>query len=305
MRKNKLSFLFLLAGLLPLFLIPGCIPEKKDKTKDILSDSIVVDGIKMTGETVNQMISSIPNPIIMSELLKEAGVVYSKDLLNPESNVDHYNTNFKKALNLGVYGTDLVHMNMYDRTMTTVSYLQNVKDLADDLRIGQFFDYETLNRLSESSRNVDSVLYITNHGFDNMSRYLIEQGRSNIAVLISYGTWIESLYIATNNINNIPENNDEVYQRIGEQKIVLDNMLLLLEIYHREDPEFEELYRDLVNLKKEFDEVKISYIYEEPITKEVDGSIVVIDNSRSEVKINKGIIENIAQQVEYIRNKII
>ena len=45
-------------------------------------------------------------------LIKEGGAVYDKQELNDHNNVSNYTTNFKKALNLGVYGTDLGYANI-------------------------------------------------------------------------------------------------------------------------------------------------------------------------------------------------
>jgi hypothetical protein len=284
-------------------LLVSCDSNSRQEASDLLSDTLVASAVRLDDKMVGEMISSIPNPVEMSALLQKSGVVYSQELLNPASNINNYNTNFKRSLNLGVYGTDLVYMNIYDRTISTLSYLSNVRALANDLRVGQFFDHETLNRLSESSRNIDSVLFITNSGFDNMSYYLINQGRSNISVLMSYGTWIESLYIATN-VKIVPPNKENIYMRIGEQKKVLDNMYLLLYTF-RQEPNFAELLEDLSALRKEFDKVTISYVYAEPTMKEVDGMIVVVDNSRSVVNIDESIVQGIAQQVAYIRAKII
>ncbi len=298
---KKTLFLAVLASFTLFF--NACNNADREEAADLLSDADITSQAKLSDDMIGEMISSIPNPVEMSSLLQKSGVVYSQELLNPAPNISGYNTNFKKALNLGVYGTDLVYMNIYDRTVATLQYLRNVKDLAGDLRVGQFFDYETLNRLSESSKNIDSVLFITNSGFDKMSRYLIEQNRSNIAVLISYGTWVESMYIATN-VQTIPPNKDIIYRRIGEQKIVLDNMTLLLNNY-RKDPNFAELFDDLLNLKKSFDNVKIQYIYAEPTINEINGSIVIVDNSRSEVYITQEMVEEIARKVAEIRSKVI
>jgi len=301
MKKTK-NIPFFLPVLL-VFFISGCNQGQKQEATDLLSDTLVEASVRLDDSMVGEMISSIPNPVEMSSLLQKSGIVYSQELLNPVSNINNYNTNFKKALNLGVYGTDLVYMNIYDRTIATLKYLGNVRDLASDLRVAQFFDYQTLNRLSESSRSIDSVLFITNSGFDGMSDYLIKQDRSNISVLISYGTWIQSMFIATN-VQTVPPKSSVIHQRIGEQKMVLDNMLLLLYTY-RQDPNFQELINDLMVLKKEFENVTISYVYAEPTMKEVDGMIVVVDNSRSEVVISDETLANISSIVKEIRNKII
>jgi len=299
-KKTKLSLILaIVAGLM----ISGCQYNKRQEATDLLYDTKKEGELFLHMDMVKEMISSVPNPVEISSLLQKAGVVYSQDLLNPAGNIDNYNTNFQRALNLGVYGTNLVYMNIYDRTLSTLRYLSNVRDLASDLRIEQFFDYKTLNRLSESSRNIDSVLFITNTGFDNMTRYLIEQDRSNIAILISAGTWIESLYIATH-VETIPGNKDYINMRIGEQKKVLDNLLLLLHAY-REEPNFNWLYDALMDLKMIYEDVKISYVYAEPTMQELNGVLIVIDNSQSEVIISDNTIEKIANKIAEIRTRII
>ncbi len=300
---KNLKLISILLVIFTMFQFAGCQQGQRQEASDLLNDSLIQASVRLDDEVVGEMISSIPNPVEMSSLLQKSGVVYSQELLNPAQNIDNYNTNFNRALNLGVYGTDLVYMNIYDRTISTIRYLGNVRDLAAELRVEQFFDYETLNRLSESSRNIDSVLFITNTGFDDMNRYLIDQGRGNLAVLISYGTWVESLYIATN-VQTVPPNRETINIRIGEQKKVLDNIILLLNTY-RNDPSFTALINDLMRLKKEFDKVTISYIYKEPTIEEIDGMVVLVDNSRSEVIITDETIQSIASVIAEIRNKLI
>jgi len=271
-------------------------PTTDDDIIDTTGKPIVSDG------TVAEIISSVQNPVEMSSLLQKSGVIFAQDLLNKTENNSKYTTNIKKALNLGVYGTDLVHMNIYGKTVSSLLYLKNIQDLANDLKIGQFFDYETLNRLSQNDKNTDSVLYITSSGFDRMSSFLIQEKRSNIAVLISYGTWMETLYLATN-IEKV-SNKQAVYNRIGEQKKVMDNIVLLLKSYENL-ADYKEIYFDAIALKKEFDKVTISYNYQPPTTKEVNGSLVIVDNSTSTININEEIIENIKKQVKIIRDKLV
>jgi hypothetical protein len=267
------------------------------------SDTLDTIGTKVVSDnSVAEIISSVQNPVEMSSLLQKSGVIFAQDLLNKTENISRYTSSIKKALNLGIYGTDLVHMNIYGKTVSSLLYLKNIQDLANDLKIGQFFDYETLNRLSQNDKNKDSVLYITSSGFDKMSNFLIQQKRSNIAILISYGTWMETLYLATN-IEKV-SNKQAVYDRIGEQKKVMDNIVLLLKSYEK-DPNYKEIYLDALALKKEFDKVKITYDYKEPTTKEVNGALIVIDNSTSTININEEIIDSIKKQVKIIRDKLV
>ncbi len=285
-----------------LFFVMGCGNAPRNNATDLLNDSIASKDEMVDDELIGQLITVVPNPLQLSELLQQSGVVYNSDLLVPSSNVSKYNTNLKKALNLGTYGSDLVHMNIYERTISTLTYLKNVNDLANDLKVGQFFNLETLNRLSENKKNVDSILFITNSSFDRMTHYLIDEKRSNIAVLIAYGTWIENLYLATS-IDAV-EKKQKIYDRVGEQKVVLDNIIILLGAF-KNDPDFAELLKDSENLKKEFDKVIITYNYVEPTMKKVDGKMVIIDNSTSTINIDETIFKSIGNVIASIRNKII
>lgn len=296
--KKKIFYAISLGVLLTSFM--GCDPPKNNAI-DLLNDSIAKKNEMVDDELIGQLITVVPNPLQLSELLQESGIVYNSELLVPASNINKYNSNLKKALNLGTYGTDLVHMNIYERTVSTVTYLKNVNDLANELKIGQFFNLETLNRLSENKKNVDSILFITNSSFDRMTHYLIDEKRSNIAVLVAYGTWIESLYLATN-IDAI-EKKQNIYNRVGEQKVVLDNILILLQAF-KNDPDFADLLKDSEILKKEFDKVIITYNYVEPTMKEVDGKMVIIDNSTSTINIDETIFKSIGNEISKIRNKI-
>jgi len=283
--------------------IASCGSGDPSKAGDLLNDSILNrTDQRISDRQIIEIITSIPNPVELSSLLQQCGVIYSADLLNPAGNISKYSTNYKKALNLGTYGTDLVHMNIFDRTTSSLQYLNNIKDLAGDLRVSQFFDHETLSRLSENSKNVDSILYITNSGFDRMSSFLQEQNRTSISVLIGIGTWIESLYLATN--IEKASNKKAVYGRVGEQKEVLDLIIIMLSAYS-DTEEFQELLADFRELKSHFDKVKIVYTYAEPTMKEIDGMLVIVDNSTSSVEISEEIFEDIAAQVSSIRSKII
>lgn len=298
MIKRKLIFCVLLV----FAITSGCGGCGEGSSNGGDDDTTSVVKKKVSKDMIFGYITSIPNPVEMSSLLQKSGVVYSQELLNPSTNIRNYNTTVQKALNLGVYGTDLVHMNIYDRTVSSVLYLKNIKDLANDLKIGQFFDYETLQRLAENSKNVDSVLYITSTGFDRMNKFLINDDRGEVSVLLGYGTWIESLYLATN-VQRM-ENKEDVYNRLGGQQKVMENMLILLEAY-KDNESFKPLLVDAYKLKTQFERVKIVYNYVEPTRKEVNGTLVIIDNSTETVDINDEIVKGIKEQVAIIRNKLI
>jgi hypothetical protein len=148
-------------------------------------------------ESLNSMIQSLPSPLEISSLIKGSGVAFNEKFLNSTENKKYYTNDLKKALAMGIYSGNLGYINVYEKSYLAIKYLSTIKDLADDLSIGQFFDFETIRRLAANSNKLDSLIYLSSMNFDKMDRYLRTQKRSHLSVLIVTGTWLESLYLAT------------------------------------------------------------------------------------------------------------
>ena len=97
----------------------------------------------------------------------------------------------------------------------------------------------------------------------------------------------------------------DLRERIGEQKIVLDNIVLLLTVYSEHDKQIADLLADMKRLEKAYEGVTITYVYEESSSKIVDGVLEIVSNSTSEVNITDEDINSISAIVEEVRNKII
>lgn len=290
-----------------------CASDNLDRDHEKVIDTIISpvesDQMEMSGEAIENIIQSIPSPLEMTTIIKESGASFFKKMLNETDNVDNYATGFKKAINLGIYGVDLGYINIYEKTHLAFDYLGVVKTLSNELKVGQFFDFSTLKRLAGNSKNIDSILYISTSGFERMNNYLNERQRGNISILILVGGWIESLYIATRatNVDIIDKHlnaNRKLKERIGEQKIVLDDIMLLLTVY-KNIPGFNTLINDLEELREIYKDVKITYTYEEPEMQEVDGMLIVVDKSTSTVEMNPEQRKQIMIKVNSIRNNII
>jgi hypothetical protein len=235
-------------------------------------------------------------------MIKGMGVKYDKSILNSTGNLSHYNTNYKRALNLGIYSTDLGYANIYNQNQDALYYLDAVRETANGLNIGQFFDFGTIKRLATNSNNMDSLLLITTTNFEKINRHLQSQERSNLSILILTGGWLEALYLTCEVVQKYP--NQAFNERIGEQKVILDQLLLLLSFYNQ-DPSVQTLISDLTTLQKHFEKVKITYTYQESTMKEVDGILMVVDNSTSKVDVTPEDLKNIYESTGSIRKKII
>lgn len=254
-------------------------------------------------EVLNEILNSVPSPVEMTSLIQSSGAPYNESLLNPTSKVTSYTTNYKKSLNLGIYGTDMGYLNMYEKTVTSLSYLESIGDLADDLKVGQFFDFATMKRLASNKQNIDSIIYITTSSFDKLNKYLANQNRGHISALLLIGGWVEALHLACQISEEFPS--EDMNLRIGEQKDALSQIMLVLKVYNS-NPLFKPLVADFEDLKKAYDGVTITYTKGEPNAYvNENGMLVVEDNTESHVSITPEQVKTIISTVEKIRNNII
>jgi len=276
--------------------------KEKDATDDIMSEVPQSAELAMSNENISQIIKSVPSPLEITSIIKETGVEYDKGMLNNTSNAENYLNTFKKATNLGIFGADLGYINLYEKTYTSMEYLSTIRSLADDLKLGQFFDFETLKRLSSNNGKLDSIIYISTSSFEKMNNYLSKQKRENVSVLMLTGGWIESMHLACQVA--IKTNSKEMMDRVGEQKIALEQIVILIDLF-KNDPAFATIIKDVKDIEKLFADVKIVYIEKEPITKEVNGMLVVESGTESHVEITKEQFAKIASTITDVRNNLI
>jgi hypothetical protein len=238
----------------------------------------------------------------MAALIKEIGVPFSTKYLATTDYVDRYNTSFKMAYNLGVFGADLGYLNIYDKSNQVIDFLTAINKLADGIKVGQFFDFETLKRLATSRESIDSLMYISVNSFNNMDSYLRDNNRGHLSALMIAGTWVEGMYLVTQVASE--KSNPELSERIGEQKINLNNIMLILDNY-KEHEQVMKVFESLNGLKEEFDKVEITYVIGEPETVEQGGMIMIVQNEKSVVNISDEQLNKIISKTKQIRNKLI
>ena len=106
------------------------------------------------------------------------------------------------------------------------SFFETVRGLSKDLEIENAVDEVILKRLQTNleNSNPDSLFYLSNETYYNAYSYLEENDRRDVLGMIVVGGWIEGLNII---LNLEPYNeNSEVCQRIADQKLTLENLLV-------------------------------------------------------------------------------
>lgn len=285
--------------------LAACSSGKKPDDQAFLNslDTANNQGSTIDDELINGVLQQIPSPLEISVLLKQSGRKYDNTILNSPDNVAKYNNNYKMALNLGVYGTDLGYTNIYQQNQDGIKYLTTIESLAEGLNISQFFDIKTIGRLAANSKNLDSLLLLTTQNFNSINSYLQSQSRSNLSVLLLTGGWVEAMQITCQMAAKDPKNKG-LQETIGEQKIILEQIVLLLTFY-KDDENMASLLTDMESLKQAYDKINITYTYRESTVEVVNGVAVVKDNSTTTIDITPDDVTNIQGLMNSIRNKII
>lgn len=255
-------------------------------------------------DLISQIIQSIPSPLEVTMLMKEQTLVYDRTKLNDPDNRSKYNQNVDKAINLGIYSTDLGYANIYGQTQDAIRYLRAVNDLAEALNIAEHFDYKLLKELAESTddNNLAKLIETTTVNFEKVNNDLREeQGRPHLSILLLTGGWIEATYLMT--LINERNPSQVIKEKIAEQKLVLDRLVLALQIY-RDKPGMEDIHNEMVSLQRVYDEIEIEIIEDsEPTQRVVGDQIVIEDGARSNVIMDDGHIQEITTIIRNIRKQ--
>jgi hypothetical protein len=248
------------------------------------------------------LVQNISSPVEMAALIKSLGAPYSQKVLAP-TNIDNFNTSNSKAFNLGIFAADLGYLNMYGKTSSVITYITAIKNLADGISVGQFFDFTTLKRLSSNNENIDSLKYISQHSFNVMDEYLRKNKRSSLSALMVTGVYVEGLYLMTQIAKE--KSSPKLAESIGGQKPIFEQLLLIVKNYQKTDPYFASMITDLETIKKEFDSVKITITPGEPKSVEKNGRLTIVYTSTSNVEISADVLKRLINQTEAVRNKLI
>jgi hypothetical protein len=296
MTKNKIAVFIVL---LLISVSYSCNNESKTSNNNQVTN--LDDEFKTSGGLIklNDRLFSIPAPMQIAKMVKEAGITYNKGLLNPSESVSKYSSTFKQALNLGVYGADLGYLNTYDQLPDAAMYFGVVKVLAKELGILSSINQNLLNRFESNKNNKDSVMSIVSNMYRDADSYLMNNERNEIGIIILAGGWIESLHFLV----EISEESksDLIINRIAEQKYPLENLIELMRPYYgKQSDEFDDLISGLVDLATVFDGITTSYTYEEPITYP-EKKLTVI-NSTTKAEIQNVQLEMIGKQLKALRD---
>jgi hypothetical protein len=273
--------------------------QRSPENLELNLDDTDTGELRLSAETMNDIIQNLASPIEVAALINELNVPFSTRYLSDPESLSTNPTKFEMAYYLGALSADLGYLNMYEKAGTAVNYLSAINQLADALQIGQFFDFATIERLATTGSDLDSLLFISVNSFNNMDKNLQETARGNLSALMLAGVWVESLYLATQVAREY--SNEQLRSMIGEQKLILNDLLLVLNNYSKEVAILRYI-NDLEIIKNAYDNVKITYDVGQPQAIEEDSMLMVVQSESSHVTMSQKTLQQIIQLTEQVRN---
>jgi len=304
--KNKLKLFIIGSSLFSVtMLMWGCGTESNtnsdgDTSEDVTNQKDSVTNPDESIFLIGDQIFSIPSPVQTAFLIKDIGVPFNSDYVNPADNAMNYSSNFSKALNLGVYGADLGYLTIYEQTDGALRYLKSVRGLSKELGLEGAFDEQLADRFSSNIGNQDSMLVFVSDAYRSSDNYLKDNDKNDVAALVLAGGWIESIYIAADAA--ISSNNPLLIERLGDQKKPLASLIAMLGQYNT-DTDYEDLINELEDLYSIFEEIKYSYEYI-PSSTDASKKETTI-KSKHTVEIADGDLEAIIAKIKSIRTEIV
>jgi hypothetical protein len=283
-----------------LFLVSCADDAEKGSEEKILAEASKTSKVQISKEVFDEMIQSLPQPIEIANIITKAKMPFSKNMLVPSDYSEKYADKYGQALAFGAYGVDMGYINLNDKKIYVIEYLEAIKNVAAELKVDQFFDFQTLMELTKNRHNADSLIHISTKNFNRIDEALREENRGELSVLMLIGSWTEGLHMFGELYKKEPT--DDMLKRIGEQKIVFENIMVIL-VKLDEIKYFSEMRENIKPLKAAFDQVKISYEYHEPETKEVNGELVIIDKTETKVTVTPETAAEIIKSLEAFRKK--
>ncbi|MGQ1891570.1 hypothetical protein ACT29H_14110 [Thermophagus sp. OGC60D27] len=277
--------------------------ESNNSEKEIIETAAIQKQLEDGFQKSKLIFYSLPSPLETSMLIKKAGADFNVTLLNPPENLSKYQTNYKMALNLGIYSADLSYATLFDQSETTIEYMGVARKLADELGILGAVDEETIKKLEENMNNREVVMDIISESYMNANAYLSDNNRAAVSVMVLAGGWIEGLYLATSLTNGSVEENKNLVERILYQKLSLETLLSMLDTYATH-PDVAKLIAQFEDLKEVFN--KVTIVNTSPIEAETDTlRRMTIIRAGSEIDINPNDFALLCKKIEEMRSDFV
>jgi hypothetical protein len=200
-------------------------------------------------------------------------------MFNDVKNTSKYNTEFKRAINLGVYNIDMSYAMASDKGEDVLKYMKNVAVISDALGLKGAVNGMIGKRAENNIGNKDSLFKILDDIFVKSDDYLRTNDRVYTAGTVFAGSWIESLYLVCQTGAKATDVaiKAKINNHLWEQRFHLGNLINLLNDY-KDKKEAVQLVADLKPIHEEIVAVKESKSIDDAKFNSISSKIIALRN---------------------------
>ena len=228
----KFNFFNLLSITLFSFIV-SCVGSESTDVQ--VEESVPEVEVEVSEDPIDDIFYQVPSPNDLFNVLKDADISYNKDILNDLNVVETLNSKKAKALNFGVFAADLAYVSSLGQIGDASPIFETIRSLSKDLEIENAMNDVIYSRIQDNldASNPDSLFSLSNETYYKAYAYLDNNDRGDVLGMIVVGGWVEGLNI----ILNCQDYSDssEVVQRIADQRLTLENLLVFASRIQNED----------------------------------------------------------------------
>lgn len=200
---------------------------------------------------LKDVIYPLPSSNEVAELMQKIHASYTIGLTNNPSHAEKYSQDIKKAINLGVYLTDISYITTYNQQSLIPQYVKACETLVEDLDMNNAFSKDMVERIEANIDNKSTLVKELSSMLHYSYAYLSKHKKEELAALVMYGSWLEGMFL-TLNITEFSFNSIEMINSILFQEKSLNTLLEETKPY-KDSLWCKNAYANLAKVKQIFD----------------------------------------------------
>ena len=240
--KKRIAALLLPVVLVSFTSLNSCRNSKADDQKKLeMEQKETIQG------EIESNVYPLPTSAEVIKMLTQLEVGYIFGISNPPANANKYLSSTARAINLGIFGSDLSYATLYNINQEVINYMNAIKELAGELNMTGIYDETLYEKIKQNFDNRDELVLLLTDAFNKTYSYLAENEQQSLALLVVGGAWVEGMYLTTHV-------SEAAYQVAGisgnllEQKKSFELLLEIAKAYEN-DPAVTEFVKELEPVK--------------------------------------------------------
>ncbi len=259
----------------------SCTESNSNKTnsqEEIVDSTIVISDSLLNQEEDEEVSYRLPSALQIAYIFKKSGSVFFPSLVNNKTYVNKYNTsNYKRAINFGVYSADLAYCLFNHRYQESKDYLKACKEMGTDLGLNQVFESNNLaQRFDKNITNEDSIVKIVSNVQLRTDVVFEENKQKHITAIAFTGAWTESAYIASEVYAK--DKNKKALASLLEQLLLSETIIKALKVNKQAEPEMPALIEAVEKINSAYNSVAAIKLANEK-EEEIDFSKIEVKDS--------------------------